>query len=124
MPEVGHYYRTRSGNRAFVSSDVGVNPFRENRIDLYPLIGYVESHHQVCSWSVDGRIEKGIDRPLDLVREIPAPSPIAGWIAITASAVSPISSSREKAVASLKNIERNVPLLAVIWIEALAGDGL
>ena len=73
---------------------------------------------------MDGRIEKGIDRPLDLVREIPAPSPIAGWIAITASAVSPLSSSREKAVASLKNIERNIPLLAVIWIEALAGDGL
>jgi hypothetical protein len=124
MPEVGHYYRTRSGNRAFISSDVGVNPFRESRIDLYPLIGYIEGHHQVCSWSVDGRIEKGIDRPLDLVREVPAPSPIAGWIAITASAVSPISSSREKAVTSLTNMERNGPVLAVIWIEALAGDGL
>ncbi|MGO7394573.1 hypothetical protein ACCS62_28415 [Rhizobium ruizarguesonis] len=124
MPEVGRYYRTRSGSRAFVSSDVGINPFRENRIDLYPLFGFIENHHQVCSWSVDGRIQKGIDRPLDLVREIPAPLPIEGWVAIAASAVSPISQTREEAIALLKDMESNEPVLAVIWIEALAGDGL
>ncbi|MBY5456419.1 hypothetical protein HFO89_08620 [Rhizobium leguminosarum] len=124
MPEVGHYYRTRSGNRAFVSGDVGTNPFRENRIDLYPLIGYIEGHHQVFSWSVDGRAQKGIDRPSDLVKEIPAPLPIKGWIAIAASAVSPISPTRDEAIASLKNMEKSAPVLAVIWIEALAGDGL
>lgn len=124
MPEVGHYYRTRSGIRAFVSTDVGINPFRENRIDLYPLIGFVENHHQVCSWSIDGRIQKGIDRPLDLVREIPAPLPIKGCIAIGASSTSPISPTRDEAINRLTGANSGETILAVLWIEALAGDGL
>ncbi len=81
FPEVGRFYLTRSGSRAFVASDVGTNPFRD-RIDLYPLIGYVEGLQRVCSWSIDGRIEKGVDRSLDLVREIPCPKPITGWVNI------------------------------------------
>lgn len=124
MPEVGRYYRTRSGCRAFVSSDVGKNPFRENHIDFYPLIGYIEGVHRVCSWSVDGRIEKGVDRPLDLVKEIPAPRPIKGWVAIAEFAASPISPTPEQALASLADIKRGAPVLAVIWVDALVGDGL
>ncbi|EUC01059.1 hypothetical protein PMI07_004345 [Rhizobium sp. CF080] len=124
LPEVGLYYRTRSGLRAFISSDVGINPFRQNRIDFYPLIGYIEGVNHVCSWSIDGRVRKGVDRPLDLVKEIPAPAPIKGWIAIGHRAASPVSATPDQAISMLQALDKDASTLAIIAVDALVGDGL
>lgn len=124
FPEVGRFYLTRSGTRAFVASDVGTNPFRD-QIDLYPLIGYVEGLPRVCSWSIDGRIEKGVDRSLDLVREIPCPKPITGWVNIYPGGASGCQTDRMIYATKVDaDNAAGAERLACVEIDAILGSGL
>lgn len=62
--EANKYYKTRSGNKAYVVSTE--NPFGD--LSQYPILGYIKNKLQ-ATWNTDGKYILDIDHEYDLVEE-------------------------------------------------------
>ena len=65
--EVGKFYRTRSGDKAFVAVKFPPNPFNKSEA-VYPFQGFVR-HSGTLSWTANGTVWRSGPCDSDLVEE-------------------------------------------------------
>ncbi|MBB4345161.1 hypothetical protein [Rhizobium leguminosarum] len=127
--EVGKYYRTRDGKKAYAGYVMAESPFNGSK-PLYPVSGWVDGEAMPQCWNLDGSLhEPENEHKFDLVAEWIEPRRIKGWVAVGAETGSHvrcthIHPSKEAAIRYLRGPSYNDNTFAVIEIDVLEGTGL
>ncbi|MGR9413700.1 hypothetical protein [Rhizobium leguminosarum] len=80
--EVGKYYRTRDGKKAYAGYVMAESPFNGSK-PLYPVSGWVAGEVMPQCWNFDGSLYGPEDEhKFDLVAEWVEPKRIRGWVNI------------------------------------------
>lgn len=101
--KAGQYYRTRSGNKAFVGA---ANPFQQEYCS-HPLAGYIQGHTCHAKWTREGRIcHCYTTHPDDLIAEWKEPVTATIWCCLWDDGGMSMHSFRPTQQPSLKAIKQ------------------
>jgi hypothetical protein len=123
--EVGKYYRTRDGKKAYAGYVMAESPFNGSK-PLYPVSGWVDGEVMPQCWNLDGSLhEPENEHKFDLVAEWVEPRRIMGWLAIcSADNGQIIYPGRQMHPTAAIALRASPNAIACIEINVLEGAGL